>query len=475
MKQYPWHHLAAPILVSLLVVSLDALLSPQLGFLSLGAMPYLALLVVVAAVAGGGAAIVAATALFALLTGGATYLESVADISLRGVDAGTLTAEQRVGLVLGLLITAAVIHSRSSLSATVAQAQERAREARDSAETMRGEAAAMETSLRDLYNRHAVEHRSISGLGEQLSRFQSLDRATVLDATLSATRLMTGAEGVAIYQVDEATLQLTRQAVWPEQNQARYAPTLDIASTIEGWVVRTNQMFTLRYLTEQPELAKIDHGSTIIAVPIRTRGRTWGVLVVGDMPFLAYNQTAEVSLEVVAALAAGGVEQSFGAAATVVPADTAPEDTPEESLLHEPDVLQPDLERMVAAGGQVSLFIVELRGYARHPLALSHDKQRQLVETVCDRLYLLTSGAARLYRYQLASQFVLVGANLGYDAAPYFLLRILETIGGEAWSVEAETILPEALVGFASTHDGGAEVMIDRAEAMLAVQTVDDG
>ncbi|MFW5828031.1 MAG: GAF domain-containing protein [Alkalispirochaeta sp.] len=473
MKQYTWHHLTALILVSLLVVGLDALLSPELGFLSVGAMPYLALLVAIAAAAGGGAAITAAAVLVVALTGGATYLGRVADIPLRGVDAASLSAEQRVGLVLGFLVTAGIIHSRTTLAATVARAQERAREARHSAETMRGEAAAMETSLRDLYNRHAVEHRSISGLGEQLPRFQSLDRATVLDATLSATRLMTGAEGVAIYQVNEATLQLTRRAVWPEQDQARYAPTLDIASTIEGWVVRTNQMFTLRYLTEQPELARIDNGTTIIAVPIHTRGRTWGVLVVGDMPFLAYNQTAEVSLEVVAALAAGGVEQSFGSAAAVVSSDTTA-DIRGGSLLHDPDALQPDLEQMVAAGGQVSLFLVELRGYARQPLTLTHDRQRRLVETVCERLYLLTSGAARLYRYQLANQFALVGANLGYDAAPYFLLRILETIGGEAWSVEAETILPEALVGFASTHDGGAEAMIDRAEAMLAVQTVDD-
>jgi hypothetical protein len=134
--------------------------------------------------------------------------------------------------------------------------------------------------------------------------------------------------------------------------------------------------------------------------------------------------------------------------------------------------LYADLEKLVEGGGQVSLFLVELRGYARQPLALNDDRQRQLVETVADRLHLLTSGAARLYRYQLANQFALIGANLGYDAAPYFLLRILETIGGQAWSVDAETVLPEALVGFSSSHDGDAETMIDRAESMLAVQTM---
>jgi hypothetical protein len=121
----------------------------------------------------------------------------------------------------------------------------------------------------------------------------------------------------------------------------------------------------------------------------------------------------------------------------------------------------------------VSLFLVELRGIGRRRLSLSHDREAELVEKICDRLFTLTSGAAKLYRYQLANQFALVGANLGYDAAPYFLLRILETIGGEAWSVSGETVLPEAVVGFASSRDGDVEVMIDRAETMLAVQTAE--
>ncbi len=491
MKQRNGYHLAILTIISLLAVCLDVVLSPQLGFLSVGAMPYLALVVAVAAVSGGGAAVFTAVLIVGVVTLVAPLTGELLNISVGRIDPAALTGEQRAGLVLGIVVTAAIVYNRSALTAGVQQATASAREAREEADTMRREAAAMETSLRDLYTRHAVEHRSISGLGEQLSRFQSLDRATVLDATLSSTQLMTGASGVVIYQLDEGTLQLTRQAVWPEPDRDRYATTLDIASTIEGWVVRTNQMFTLRYLTEQPELAEIDHGNTIIAVPIRTRGRTWGVLVVGDMPFLAYNQTAEVSLEVVAALAAGGVEQSFGSAGMVAhatgagssvagtaggndsPAHATGSPADGELVLHDMDSLYTDLETMADAGGQVSLFIVELRGYARQPLTLSHDRQRQLVETVCDRLYLLTSGAARFYRYQLANQFALVGANLGYDAAPYFLLRILETIGGQAWSVDAETVLPEPLVGFSSSNDGDPEVMVDRAEAMLAMQTVD--
>ncbi|MFO8044232.1 MAG: GAF domain-containing protein, partial [Alkalispirochaeta sp.] len=490
MKQSNGYRLAIFTIISLLAVCLDVVLSPQLGFLSVGAMPYLALVVAVAAVSGGGAAVLIAVLILGVVTLVAPLTGELLNIPVARINPAALTGEQRVGLVLGIAVTAAIVYNRSTLTAGVQQATAGAREAREEADTMRREAAAMETSLRDLYTRHAVEHRSISGLGEQLSRFQSLDRATVLDATLSSTRLMTGASGVVIYQLDEGTLQLTRRAVWPEPDRDRYASTLDIASTIEGWVVRTNQMFTLRYLTEQPELAEIDHGNTIIAVPIRTRGRTWGVLVVGDMPFLAYNQTAEVSLEVVAALAAGGVEQSFGSAGMVAHTTTGSDSaavspagasarTPaggpgggpasgESLVLHDMDSLYRDLETMADAGGQVSLFIVELRGYARQPLTLSHDRQRQLVETVCDRLYLLTSGAARFYRYQLANQFALVGANLGYDAAPYFLLRILETIGGQAWSVDAETVLPEPLVGFSSSNDGDPEVMVDRAEAMLA-------
>jgi hypothetical protein len=120
----------------------------------------------------------------------------------------------------------------------------------------------------------------------------------------------------------------------------------------------------------------------------------------------------------------------------------------------------------------VSLFLVELRGPRRSPLPLSDEQHVELVDAIGDRLHQLTGGAARLYRYHLPNQFALVGLNLDFDAAPYFLLRILETIGSRAWTVEGETTFPEPLVGFSSDHDGDATAMIHAAERMLAAQTI---
>ena len=456
-------------------VAVDIVLSPQVGFVSVGGMPYLALVVAAAILVSGRAAVGMAAAILSLLLFAVPAVEQVAPTLIRRLDPAAYTASQRVGLIVAVLVTALIVRNRTRLLDRMAAADERAREARSTAETMTAEAAAMETSLRELYNRHAVEARTITGLGEQLARFQSLDRATVLDATLASARLMTAASSVVIYQIDEASLLLRWRAVWPERDTERYPESLDIASTIEGWVVRTGEAFTLRLLMERPDLAAIDQGNAVIAVPIRPRGQTWGVLTIGDMPFFAYNQTAEVSLQVVAALAAGGVEQSFGG---------GPHGGPEsrdlssaQAVVREADELVRDLEHMTAAGdvGHVSLFLVELRGSQRHPLSISYDEQRTLVNAVCDRLASLTGGAARFYRYQFANQFALVGANLGYDAAPYFLLRVLETVGGQAWSVGPNTVLPEAVVGFSSSQDGDVSTMIERAEAMLAVQTAADG
>jgi hypothetical protein len=483
----------APTLILLVaaVVVVDGLLSPDLGFVAVGGTPYLVLLLAIASVGSGRDAVVAGTLTFLLLFFIVPLLSGPLGLHIGTFDPSAYSLEQRAALAFGLVVTAGIIRGRSQGETRVSAAEERAREARRAAESMRTESAAMEASLRELYNRHAVESRTITGLGEQLSRFQSYDRATVLDAAVTSARLLTAATSVAVYRVDEATLQLRRQVVWPEHDTDRYEATLDIGSSIEGWVVRTGRAFTLRQLMHDTELAAVDRGLSVIATPIAMRGRIWGVLTIGEMPFLAYNEAAEVSLQIVAALAGGGIEQSFGHAAgtagdgpsggrTAPPkindgADGSSDDEPDASVFGI-DRLYGDLTTLLRSSdtvGYVSLFLVELRGIGRRPLSLSHDQEADLVEKICDRLFTLTSGAAKLYRYQLANQFALVGANLGYEAAPYFLLRILETIGGEAWSVRGETVLPEAVVGFSSSRDGDVEVMIDRAEAMLAVQTAE--
>lgn len=484
------------LLLVLAVVTVDGFLSRDFGFIAVGGMPYMALLVAIAAAGNGRSAVAAGSLIFLILFFIVPILNGPLGFPIGTFDPSAYSPEQRVGLAFGLVVTAAIIRDRSRAEMRVSTAEGRAREARRAEESMRTEAAAMEASLRELYNRHAVESRTITGLGEQLSRFQSYDRATVLDAAVTSARLLTAATSVVVYRVDEATLQLRRQVVWPEHDLDRYGATLDIGSSIEGWVVRTGRAFTLRRLMHDTELAAVDRGLTVIATPIAMRGRIWGVLTIGEMPFLAYNEAAEVSLQVVAALVGGGIEQSFGHTVGSKGGEVSPNEAATREAIGVMtesdgneggadgdgdavfgiDRLYDDLTILLRSGetgGYVSLFLVELRGFGRRPLSLSHDHQAELVEKICDRLFTLTSGAAKLYRYQLANQFALVGANLGYDAAPYFLLRILETIGGEAWSVRGETVLPEAVVGFSSSRDGDVEVMIDRAESMLAMQTTE--
>lgn len=456
------------VLLVVIVAVVDGITSPDLGFVHLGGVPYLFLIILASVIDGGTGAVISAATIAAMFL----IVPLVPQQFVVPLDPDALSLSERVGLIVGIAVTAVIVRSRSRIITRLNLAERRAAEARETAERQSREAEAMEASVRELYNRHAVESRTITSLGEQLSRFQSLRRSTVFDATLESTRLMTGAESIVLYRVEEANLVLRREVCWPDRDRARYPETVEISSSIEGWVVRTGRLFTLRYIMEDPSLAEIDQGNTVIAVPIRVRGQIWGVLSIGEMPLLAYNQTSEVSLEVIAALAAGGVEQSFGVAEPGEPSDAG------APVVQDAAQLYRDLDGMLQSAsrdyGHVSLFLVELRGFQRRPLSLSEDDQARLLDVIAERLHGLTSGAARLYRYQLANQFVLLGANLGYDASPYFLLRILETIGGQAWSVGAETVLPEAIVGYASSSDGDAGEMVSRAETMLLAQTSPD-
>jgi hypothetical protein len=432
----------------------DYALSPQLGFLSVGAMPYAIVPMLLAFAVSPLSAFVAAIANAAIL------------IAL--VPAGeAISLPQRIGIAVVILATYAAYRIYARVSLDRAALAERRVELDEQNRLLQIQATSGEENLQALYNRLAVESRTITMLAELLPQLYSFNRSDVLDATLAAATLLSGAETAALYRFDEASLTLTREATRPLRAETIFPQTLDVASSTEGWVVRTARFFSLKYVLHDEGLAALHQGRTTIAVPVSMAGRVWGVLSVGEIPFLHYNQYAERSLQIVAALAVPGLEQSFGAVREE-PA-RARADGGENRSMNE---LYADLQREFEEEGLVSVFLIDLGSNAGGALPLGDDGIDDLVGQVGRTLTSLTGGAVRAYRYQLPHQLALITVNQGFDAASYFLLRILEAINGRAWTIEGETILPRAIIGFASSNqvDGGADEIIARAESMLVLQ-----
>ncbi len=361
----------------------------------------------------------------------------------------------------------------------------------EASEHFRAEAHALKLIHHKTRNRLATERSSITILYEQIRRLQSFDRNQVLDATLTAIRLMTGATSCVVYRFHEQNLELERIAVWPARHVSRYPAIKHVSSSIEGHVVRTGELFSLRQLIDHPELRELEENRAIICAPIVARNQTWGVLTVGRIPFLQYNEHAERALQVTAAIVAPALDQAL----PFLVMDAPEEDRREElsprnelkddkrrddgrtgiragstqSALHPYENLTRTLEEKLdtarGLGFHVMLLIVELQS------SLEFDQQMELSRIVGEDIAAELGPGVAIYQYQQAYQLALLSVSSRSEAAGYLYLRVTELVGSRAWTVEDETVLPRAIVGFATSAQSGYEPksLIGQAETMLQI------
>jgi hypothetical protein len=470
--------------LSLLVcIGLDLAIPHPLGFLDLAAIPYIALVMMHMVISGIAGALITAGGAWLWIALVGPWVAPAVGSPAEVVTLATVPAGARYAAVVIILAAIVVMNRDRKLQAGFRQTSIRARECRAELERVQQEARMLEMSLRVGSNRMATERSSITMLYEQVQRLQSFEQEEVLDATLASVRLMTGATSCAVYAFREETLQLHRAGFWPQRHQERYKAVLSVSSSVEGQVVRTGRLFSLRQLVDDPRLRDLDTRNVVICAPILVRNRIWGVITVGRMPFMRYNEYAEKVLQVTAALVAPALEQALpGALAgqasleaedsregTAEPPPTAPSQLLPYAEL--PEALATRVEQSREMGYHVAFLLVELRA------ALDNDGIAELSETVGSAVAVAAGRGATVYQYQQLGQIAIISAGTGSDATGYLLLRIMELVASRAWTVGDETVLPEAVVGFGTSTQCGYDPweMVRRAEQMVAVQLPENG
>lgn len=419
-------------------------------------------MIVLAAVvfSGGAWALALAAASLLWILGAGPYLAGLGTLASYSVPISALPAGARYGALLAGATGLYVVDRVRKMRLDLLTRAERERELESTAELYRSEAHALKLIHNQTRNRLATERSSITILHEQIQRLQSFDRNEVMDATLTAVRLMTGATSCALYRFHEESLELERLAVWPARHDGRYPQVKPLSSSIEGHVVRTGELFSLRHLIDHPELRELEANASVLCVPVITREQIWGVLTVGRIPFLYYNEHAEKALQVTAAIVAPALDQALPLVAIEGAAQTA---------LYPYDVLYEVLnERLQAAEDlefHVMVLLVELHS------SLDFNRQMELSRAVGEEIGERLGRGIAVFQYQQANQLAIVSVSTRSEAAGYLLLRVTDLVSSKAWTVEDETVLPRALIGFGTTAQTGYDrtSLLDQAEQMLSV------
>ena len=135
---------------------------------------------------------------------------------------------------------------------------------------------ALQSANSELEERISRQEDSITSLYSQVQVLNSLNLAKALQAILEMVRRFIGATRCSIWEHRQEAKSLALVASIGGGEGA--TGMLPDESSIEGWVVRNNMMFSVKMLLTNEPLAKLDTGRNIMTLPITAGRRIWGVL-----------------------------------------------------------------------------------------------------------------------------------------------------------------------------------------------------
>jgi GGDEF domain-containing protein len=459
------------ITVTLLGV-VDLFLKHPLGFSGSGYAPYVLLLLLLGAFRGYWAAGV-----------GLLYASPMVVVLLPVVDgrfdlpageAAFLNGSVEAALLLFLslvtvLVVITVMHRKAQ---EIDHQAARLLEARENELRQNRENQTLMDAIIQLRDRFAVDSSSITTLYHQIPHLYAQQLPDVYRGLLQSVQVMTKAARVGIFEFVEEELSLLCRDFVTESEATAPPARLDLSTSIEGWVVRREQLFSMKRLLNDPELRSIDDGRAVLCGPIRSGRRLWGVVTVEEMPFTAYNEYTEKAFELILALAGPAIEN----AVPQLFAELADADRPGETLHgyeEFADFLHRELESASSTGVDVSLMLIEIANLEE--LAPS-DRQkavgRQLVEQLAQTVSDITGGVSALFRFKSENQLAVLLPSRHASDFGYVSRQVVEAVSARAWNADGEAVFPEILIGSAQASESeyAVQPLVGHAERLLQRQ-----
>ncbi len=337
--------------------------------------------------------------------------------------------------------------------------------------SLRKRSEVFEKVNRVLEGRVSSQKDSITILHDQVKKLASLNLEQALETILETVALFTDMSSGSIWTLDEGKKVLVPVAERGWHTHALRDVTLDPDKSIEGYVLRNRKIFSVRMLLDGSEFDRFDTGRTIIAMPIVIGTKSWGVIVVEDLPFERYSQYTETILAIMLSLSEPYLRriteyESLNAQNDVDP-DTG---HPLFSILHK--TLSNDLERMRHEPGFVSLVVLEISNFDELLGKWSREQVKKMLFSLKNHIDSIKKMKTKAFHFKEDNQLVLLMYDLDQDGTSFFCLDLLAMLSEYHFEVD-ETAMPvEMIIGFSSSaqYNDSADSMISAAEHLLSIQ-----
>jgi GGDEF domain-containing protein len=329
----------------------------------------------------------------------------------------------------------------------------------------------LQTANTELEERISSQEDSITSLYGQIQVLQSLNLSKAFQAILETVRRFVGATRCSIWEHKPERKSLELVASLGGEEEA--ATSLQDESTIEGWVVRNNMMFSVKMLLEYDILAKLDTGRNIMTLPIAVGRRIWGVLNIEDMPFAKYNLYTERLLLLIMALAAPALERAIEYE-SLIGQEEINSVTGLPSFSRFFTLLEKELGRLTLEKSTLAVVIFELLNFPALSEQFGREEALRLLAEMARSAQALAGTQARFFHYKDEGQLALLYPNLDADGASLFSLNVLGKVNSETWEARGTRVYLDLILGF-SVRTGAVKSpddLLDAAENLLEMQKV---
>ncbi len=310
--------------------------------------------------------------------------------------------------------------------------------------------------------------------------YQSINAIDCLDTNQSISRLLdtiihfTEAGSLSLRVFDPSANQLKLRLRKGDEGEDFSREPLSLQNTIEGWVFRNNQIFSLRMALDYENLHLLNTDGSIICCPVVLDNKTWGVITVESLPFIKYSEYTENLIQIIISLAQPALKKALDFENLLIG-----EEYNEETKLPQFTQLYRVLDKSrydeSGISNSSSLIIIEFPEFSslsdRYGRKKTLEMQAELVRELAGR----HTGSPEIFHYRQDSTMALFIPHMDYDGCSLYCLESLEYINGKRWNVEGEILKPDVCIGYASSGTNekmDPDELMKQAEYLLEIQKI---
>ncbi|OQY33543.1 MAG: hypothetical protein B6241_07615 [Spirochaetaceae bacterium 4572_59] len=328
--------------------------------------------------------------------------------------------------------------------------------------------------IRELEERVTRQRSSLNLLYDRILEVDCLDTNISISSLLDTIIHFSETSRISLWVYDNLSSSLKLKMRKGEEIGENNTDTRGLKESIEGWVFRNNQLFSIRMAMDYDSLAALNTENSIICCPVVLDNKIWGVINLESLPFIKYSSYTENMIQIIISLAQPALKRALDFESLL-----NEEEENEYTGLPQFTQLYRVLERYkYDESGTInssSLVILEFQEF-RELIDKYGLKEIQLLQAqLMEELSSFTKSKPEMFHYREESRVALYISYLDYDGCSLFCLESLEFLNSRQWDIHGDSLKMEVNLGYASC--GTSEKMdpddlLKRAEYLLEIQKI---